>query len=74
MPLYGHAVEQACRVDDGMWTEKERERDGMRERRDTGFFLFGTVLERGVTSLFLASEREMQIEREWRGRRVREGM
>lgn len=30
----------------------------MRERRDTEGFLFGTVVERGVTSLFLASERE----------------
>lgn len=29
----------------------------MRKRRE---FLYGTVLERGVTSLFLASERERE--------------
>lgn len=47
----------------------------MRERRDTEGFLYGTVLERGVTSLFLASEREgeIQSERMESGRRVREG-
>lgn len=53
-----------------MWTERER----ARERRE---FLYGTVLERGVTSLFLASERERgrgrckgreRENREWRER------
>lgn len=36
-----------------------RER-ALERRRETAEFLYGTVLERGVTSLFLASERERE--------------
>lgn len=47
--------------------ESERERPRWNERRDVGF-LFGAILERGVTSLFQASERKG----EWRVKRWRQ--
>lgn len=62
-------------MEDRMWTEKRvRARWNEREERHGGS-LFGTVLERGVTSLFLASERERETERQRgkEGYKVREG-